>query len=294
MVKLQQVSRCPASVLIFYEPLEDIVPLILRPSPTPSPTRIRRHPAHQTWQCFIRPTMLVMLANISPSLYRATPLYPPTTFAVFSRPSYRASIRMIGARVAGGECINGEGTKSLHMADGATYLYKTGLEYLDIGATWDWQRLPGTTVQVNGTVLNCSTSDSTGVLPNVGGVTDGLIGMTYSASKRLRISVPEKPFHGLAQWTLLNLHMGNLSPRVKQLSMSTLRYCSSAQESLRLQVRASPQRSSPAFFQRTGLWQQALQDHPLCSLQRARISFRRRNQRHPCLCIMLALATSFP
>ena len=58
-------------------------------------------------------------------------------------------------------------------------LYKTGHEYEDIGATWDWQRLPGATVQVNGTQLNCSTSDSQGVLPNVGGVTDGLVGMSY-------------------------------------------------------------------------------------------------------------------
>jgi chondroitin AC lyase len=100
-------------------------------------------------------------------------------FVVFSRPAYRASLRMIGARVAGGECINGEGTHSLHMGDGAFYVYKTGHEYEDIGATWDWQKLPGTTVQVNGTQLNCSTADSQGVLPNVGGVTDGLIGLAY-------------------------------------------------------------------------------------------------------------------
>jgi chondroitin AC lyase len=100
-------------------------------------------------------------------------------YIVFSRPSYRASLRMIGARVAGGECINGEGTRSLHMADGAAYLYKSGREYEDVGATWDWQKLPGTTVQVNGTALNCSTADSQGVLPNVGGITDGIIGMAY-------------------------------------------------------------------------------------------------------------------
>lgn len=47
-------------------------------------------------------------------------IYYTSDYAVFSRPAYRASIRMIGARVAGGECINGEGTKSLHMADGVT------------------------------------------------------------------------------------------------------------------------------------------------------------------------------
>ena len=100
-------------------------------------------------------------------------------YAVFTRPGYLASVRMTGDRVGGGECINGQGTRSLHAADGVTYLYQTGYEYKDIGPTWDWQRLPGATVQVNGTALNCSTASSTGVLPNVGGVTDGAQGVAW-------------------------------------------------------------------------------------------------------------------
>lgn len=113
-------------------------------------------------------------------------IFHTSDYAVFSRPTFRASIRMIGARVAGGECINGAGTHSLHMADGATYLYKSGREYLDVGATWDWQRLPGTTVLVNGTELNCSTANAQGVLPNVGGVTDGYVGMAYMDFAQVR------------------------------------------------------------------------------------------------------------
>jgi len=148
--------------------------------------------------------------TVTTSSPRPTPTVSTHHVCSLFKAVIRASIRMIGARVAESECINGEGTKSLHMADGATLLVpRLGSSISTSGRRGIGSAFPGTTVQVNGTVLNCSTSDSTGVLPNVGGVTDGLIGMTYSASKRLRISVPEKPFRGLAQWTLLNLHMGN-------------------------------------------------------------------------------------
>ena len=118
----------------------------------------------------------------NPGAARAPPsfvVFYASDYAVFTRPGYTASVRMIGARVAGGECINGQGTRSLHAADGVTYLYQHGFEYRDIGPTWDWQRLPGITVQVNGTQLNCTTAGSQGTLPNVGGVTDGEQGVAW-------------------------------------------------------------------------------------------------------------------
>lgn len=110
-------------------------------------------------------------------------------FAVQRRPNYYASLRMISARTAGGECINGQGLQALHAADGVFYVMKTGNEYQNIAPTWDWQRLPGTTVQINGTQLNCSTADGngagqmTGVLADWSTNTTGLAFMDFINQK---------------------------------------------------------------------------------------------------------------
>jgi hypothetical protein len=83
-------------------------------------------------------------------------------YAVQTRPEYFASVRMISARTAGGECINGQGLQSLHAADGVQYIMATGYEYNDIAPTWDWEMLPGTTVQRGGAPLTCKTADGMG------------------------------------------------------------------------------------------------------------------------------------
>lgn len=102
-------------------------------------------------------------------------LFYASDYVTVQAPSYMASIRMISARTAGGECINGQGLQSLHAADGITYLYQSGGEYESLAPTWDWQQLPGLTVQVNGTQLNCSTSDGMGANTMVGGISDGWV-----------------------------------------------------------------------------------------------------------------------
>ena len=83
-------------------------------------------------------------------------------YAVQTRPEYFASVRMISARTAGGECINGQGLQSLHAADGAQYIMATGYEFNDIAPTWNWEMLPGTTVQRGGAPLTCKTADGMG------------------------------------------------------------------------------------------------------------------------------------
>ncbi len=112
--------------------------------------------------------------------------YYDTDYVVSTRPWGMVSLRMISSRTAGGECINGQGLQSLHAADGAMYVYKTGFEYLDIAPTWDWQKLPGTTVQVNGTNLTCNTADGNGYRPMVGVLTDGLHGLSFMDFAALR------------------------------------------------------------------------------------------------------------
>lgn len=63
------------------------------------------------------------------------------------RPGYFASVRMASSRNLRSELVNSEGPRSHHLADGVLYLYQTGLEYRDIFPVWDWQRVPGTTVE---------------------------------------------------------------------------------------------------------------------------------------------------
>lgn len=43
-----------------------------------------------------------------------------------------ASIKMASDRIIGTEMMNGDNMKGYYMADGATYIYKDGKEYLDI------------------------------------------------------------------------------------------------------------------------------------------------------------------
>lgn len=56
-----------------------------------------------------------------------------------------ASVKMASDRVVGVEMMNGDNMKGFYMADGATYIYQDGDEYLDIFPLWDWRKLPGVT-----------------------------------------------------------------------------------------------------------------------------------------------------
>jgi hypothetical protein len=88
--------------------------------------------------------------------------YPATDFAVTTRATYYASVRMISARTAGGECINDQGKQSLHAADGVMYIMKTGHEYDNIAPTFDWELLPGITTQRGAVQLSCETTNGMG------------------------------------------------------------------------------------------------------------------------------------
>ena len=66
-------------------------------------------------------------------------------YTIHRRPSWMASIKMASDRIIGTEMMNGDNMKGYYMADGATYIYKDGKEYLDIFPLWDWRKLPGVT-----------------------------------------------------------------------------------------------------------------------------------------------------
>lgn len=91
--------------------------------------------------------------------------------------NYVTTLRFYSTRTHNTECLNSQNPYGFHLSDGTTYTYNLGNEYEDIAGAWDWNMIPGTTVDYNATVLQCSTVNAVGLDPFVGGVSTGNIGM---------------------------------------------------------------------------------------------------------------------
>ena len=101
-----------------------------------------------------------------------------TLFAQVQRGAgYVTSLRMYSSRTQNTECINTQNPLGFHLSDGTVYNYLQGNEYEDIAAAWDWNLIPGTTVDYGATPLSCATAGQPGVESFVGGVSDGSVGI---------------------------------------------------------------------------------------------------------------------
>ncbi|KAG8691914.1 hypothetical protein FRC11_005707 [Ceratobasidium sp. 423] len=87
------------------------------------------------------------------------------------------TVRMVSNRTKTSECVNTQNPFGFHLSDGAMYQYSNGQEYLNMYATFDWNLVPGTTVDYGATVLNCSTTEKIGVTTYAGGVSAGDVGI---------------------------------------------------------------------------------------------------------------------
>ncbi|KAG5716027.1 Chondroitinase-AC, partial [Termitomyces sp. T112] len=90
---------------------------------------------------------------------------------------YVTTLRMYSNRTQNTECTNSQNPFGFHLADGVLYTYVQGNEYEDVFAAWDWNLIPGITVDYGATPLTCSTTRKTGTQPLVGGASDGSIGV---------------------------------------------------------------------------------------------------------------------
>lgn len=97
-------------------------------------------------------------------------------YALHTTPTWMATLRMQSSRTLRCECVNGENAQGLHLADGATYMYRTGLEYAEIFPEWDWERVPGTTVKAGAVKLSCATVQGSSTNAFTGGASDGTVG----------------------------------------------------------------------------------------------------------------------
>jgi len=97
-------------------------------------------------------------------------------FMAHHRAGYYTSARMVSKRIVNTDNpCNQEGLVSHHVADGANLLMRTGEEYREVFPVWDWQRVPGVTVEYTGGRPRGSVR-TTGGAAFVGGVSDGTYG----------------------------------------------------------------------------------------------------------------------
>ncbi|WP_394749688.1 polysaccharide lyase 8 family protein [Spongiimicrobium salis] len=99
------------------------------------------------------------------------------------RTNYYTSTRMYSTRTLNTDHpYNGEGLKSHFIAEGCNFLFRTGKEYADIFPVWDWNKVPGTTVELRDSVMG--TPERKGNTDYVGGVSDGTFGLATFHLKR--------------------------------------------------------------------------------------------------------------
>ena len=84
---------------------------------------------------------------------------------------------MFSSRTQNTECLNGQNLAGFHISDGTVYTHLVGDEYEDIAAAWDWNLIPGITVDYGATPLQCGDNGKRGKSAFVGGVSDNRAGI---------------------------------------------------------------------------------------------------------------------
>ncbi|RDB29606.1 Chondroitinase-AC [Hypsizygus marmoreus] len=113
-------------------------------------------------------------------------------YMVHRGPNYVSTVKMYSVRTQNTECVNSQNPLGFHLADGAVHTYLRGDEYEDISVAWDWNLIPGTTVDYGATPLSCDRTQFTGVENFVGGASDGKVGVSVMRYRN--------PSTGSLQW----------------------------------------------------------------------------------------------
>src|SRR5262249_4465699 len=117
------------------------------------------------------------------------------------RPSMLTTVKMISSRVARPETAAGDNKQGFFEGDGFTMFVQDGDEFGSRGgpnimAVWDWQRLPGTTVEHNGTIpyydMFKTGTNAAGGSDIVGSASDGQYGLAAMNYVRSGVNVTAK------------------------------------------------------------------------------------------------------
>ena len=100
-------------------------------------------------------------------------------YGVQRGPALCFTLRMHSTRTIGGEVTNQENISGPYLADGGTFVYRTGQEYSDIFPLWNWRQIPGTTAEQSNEPVRWPATPKGLIHPGtefVGGVSDGTSG----------------------------------------------------------------------------------------------------------------------
>lgn len=120
-------------------------------------------------------------------------------YLVHRSPSYVTTLKTFSTRTSNSECNNDQNPFGFHLSDGAIYSYIDGDEYTDVFAAWDWNLIPGTTVDYGATPFGCNITQFYGNTSFVGSVTpstkDG-----FSTKGGMAVMQYLNPMTGSLQW----------------------------------------------------------------------------------------------
>ncbi|KAJ7765823.1 polysaccharide lyase family 8 protein [Mycena maculata] len=115
--------------------------------------------------------------SVNPGSVVGNRMFYTNDYMVQRGENYVVTLKMYSTRTQNTECVNAQNNLGFHLSDGAIYTYTTGNEYQDIFSAWDWNLIPGITVDYGATPLGCDIARKTGTQPYVGGVSDGTVGI---------------------------------------------------------------------------------------------------------------------
>ena len=111
-----------------------------------------------------------------------------------ARGEYFMSVKTHGPFVKKIESINGENLLGAYLNDGMSLVQRTGREYHDIEAYWNWAMLPGTTADTTLAPGDAEVLKSNNEAAFVGQVSDGAAGLSTMAYDRLGLQARKSYF----------------------------------------------------------------------------------------------------
>lgn len=120
-------------------------------------------------------------------------------YLVHRSKSYVTTLKSFSKRTSNSECNNDQNPFGFHLSDGSIFSYIDGDEYLDIFAQWDWNLVPGTTVDYGATPFSCNKTQFYGNTTFVGAVTPTYEG-GFSTKGGMAVMQYLNPMTGSLQW----------------------------------------------------------------------------------------------